>query len=689
MTTPHAHPTLPAPSGAAATSLPSAPAPTAPGVAVTDPAATDGGGMSDQERASWLALSVAMTDETAPIADREDLLVSIAPGSGRGAPACFLPTLARIEIDGTHFEVDPATAAPYRGSVDRTRYGVAWGLLTHECAHARHSLWTDPPDAPLGAVAAATLLEEARIEAAHIRRRPDDRHWLRASSTRLILDEAAPGTAPAASIGTAPAAPHVTTGTGSALAPVPATTAPAPVPVTPPVGRADAAYSAALMLARVDAGIFTAEEVAPVARVVETVLGAESLGRLRVIWQAALTVADQDAEAMIDLGRRWCDEIGIDPAKPGRGSHAHRRPDPTSCAPSSGPAPGTAPAGPSTGATAPDGAVPAGAPTDPAGSVGGSVLADAMAQACTSVEVMVLLEAPTPAQDPASDAATQRAEQDSRERATTTADKLLRTGKVTVGGGIYGRTATAGTRPPRPSERSAARVLGRALDTAGVRERVATRTGSVLPPGRLRMRGARAADAQRAAGAMPTAEPFVRITRRTVPAPPLRIGVACDVSGSMHAFAGPVASTAWILAHAAHRARVPVTTATVIFGRHVRIITRPGAVPSAVTEFATADDREAADVAIDALDGALDLSRPGAARLLVIVSDGWWRAGPRRAAQARVDRLRASGCGVLWLAPTGGMTPDPLPGVTVHPLTDPAATARAVGRAATTALRAH
>lgn len=341
---------------------------------------------------------------------------------------------------------------------------------------------------------------------------------------------------------------------------------------------------------------------------VAAALGAESLGRLRMIWRAALTVADDDAEAMIDLGRRWCEEVGVDPAKPGRGSHAHGCPDPSGAASSSGPAPGAAPAGPTTGGTVSDCAAPAGAQRDPADSPGASALADAMAEACTSVEVMVLLEAPTPAQNPATDAASQRAEQDSRARVTATSEKLITTGKVTVGGGHHGRTAAAGTRAPNPSERSAARVLGRALDTAGVRERVAIRTGSVLPPGRLRMRGARAADAQRAAGAMPTAEPFVRTTRRPVPAPPLRIGVACDVSGSMHAFAGPVASTAWILAHAAHHARVPVTTATVIFGRHVRIITRPGAVPSAVTEFATADDREAADVAIDALDGAL---RPG------------------------------------------------------------------------------
>src|SRR4029077_14610599 len=95
------------------------------------------------------------------------------------------------------------------------------------------------------------------------------------------------------------------------------------------------------------------------------------------------------------------------------------------------------------------------------------------------------------------------------------------------------------------------------------------------PPGRLRMRHAVTADAQRAAGAMPTAKPFTRVERRRVPAPPLAVGVACDVSGSMSSFPGPVASTAWILARAT--ASLPAArTATVTYGRHVRPVTYPG-----------------------------------------------------------------------------------------------------------------
>jgi hypothetical protein len=93
------------------------------------------------------------------------------------------------------------------------------------------------------------------------------------------------------------------------------------------------------------------------------------------------------------------------------------------------------------------------------------------------------------------------------------------------------------------------------------------------------------------------------------------------------------------------------------------------------------------DTAINALDGALALSRPDAARLLVIVSDGCFEDDRYRAGQTLLTRLRATGCAVLWLAP-GQRGNQPMNGATVHTLTDPTATARAIGRAATTALRA-
>lgn len=566
---------------------------------------------------AWRALSVAMTDEVPMIADRDDLLVTIAPAAGRGAPACFLPTLATIEVDGAHLgSVDPTTATPHLVD-DRARYAAAWGLLTHECAHARHSGWAPPPGAPPGASAAAVLLDESRIEGVQIRRRPDDRHWLRASATALILADS------------------------HALDPPRATG----------MDRSDAAQTAALLLARADAGILTRSEVEPVARAVQDVLGEDTLAQLRTVWQTALGVADTDADAMVTLGKRWCEILGTDPDED---------PDDGPTAPGAAHDPNTSP-DPGRG---PDGSGP-------------SVLQGAIRTAVAQIATAVAGQHPV--------APTGRS---ANGPAAPSLATMISNSVFTGPTSATGCSAVKGNRPPTAAERNAARTLGRALTTAGTPERVMTKATSALPPGRLRMRGALAADAQRAAGAIPTAEPFTRTTRTLVAAPPLRLGVACDVSGSMGRFTGPVASAAWILSSASRYTPVPTTTATVIFGATVHPITHPGAAPAKVTTFNAPDGYHAVDDAVDALDGALALSSSGAARLLVIVSDGIYEPSRRIPAQARVTALHRTGCAVLWLAPEG-VAIEPLDDTTVHTLGDPTRTAAAIGRAATAALRAQ
>lgn len=593
----------------------------------------------------WQALSDAMADEAPMIADRDDLLVTIAPGAGRGAPACLLPAEAMIEIDAVHLGgLDPETLRPDLAE-DRERYGAVWGLFTHECAHGRHSVWDPPAGASPGAVAAAELLEESRIEAAQVAARPQDRHWLRASACALIL---------------------------------------ADTPTRPPTGdpddpdgraevtRAVAARSAALLLARRDGGVLTAAEVGDVEATVTAVLGEDTLAELRTVWRGAPTAPAGDpeklAEAMVALGHRWCEALGTDPDQTD-GLPAPHRAHPGPGAPGPGtPGPG---GGASSGADEPD--------PDPRV----RDLVEAVTKAAREVAAHVATEkAPL---DPAAERrARAAAERSAVDRTAKQADQVF----GGHGSTFTGETMTRGTREPTPAERSAARVVGRSVSTAGVPDKVTTRTGSTVPPGRLRMRGARAADAQRAAGATVTAEPFVRTTRATVPAPPLRVGIACDVSGSMGAFAGPVASAAWILAAATRHSQVPATSATVIFGCEVRAITHPGTCPPRVTDFYAADGTEVPSHAIDALDGALSLARSDGARLLVIVSDGRFGLnGERARAQARVDRLRATGAAVLWLTPDNPLA-TPLDRVTVHTLTDPTTTARAIAHAATTALRA-
>ncbi|MBB5856420.1 hypothetical protein ACFQ05_26435 [Amycolatopsis umgeniensis] len=562
----------------------------------------------------WLSLSARFGDEVPAIADRDDLVVTVAPGAGHDAPACFFPDLAAIEVDGIHLPkgVDPATVEPHRVG-DRKRYRTAWGLLTHECAHARHSVWCEPPGAPPGAAAAAILLEESRIEAAHLRRRPQDRYWLRGSATNLILADTRANDPAAA----------------------------------PTMSTQSAAQSAALLLARVDGGVLNHREVARVERVVCAILSDDTLAKLRAIWRAAHRVADDDATAMIELGRRWCEILGDDPDQP---------------PPDRGTAdPGTQP-GSGNGVPSP--------------------LAQAIAATAAAITHAAAADpAPT---DPVTEALEARAAEDAaRTNAVTAANKTFGTGSSPYA------THITGTRPPTTAERTAARHLARALTTAGVRDRTTTRTTSAIPPGRLRVRGAMTAAAQRAAGTIPTAEPFTRATRKTVPAPPLRLGIACDVTDSMKEYTAPVASAAWILAHAAHHTDVPATTATVTFGAGlVTPITQPGATPARITEFGTGLSGHVIDDAIEALDGALDLSRPNAARLLVVISDGDFEDETRDPGQRLLDRLRATGCAVLWLLPGGSPWLRPMDGVTNYTLTDPAATARAIGRAATAALRA-
>ena len=85
------------------------------GIAHTAPDAVAGVVVSvAPDGSGWERLSAAFTDEAPILAERDDLTVVIAPGAGQGAPACLLPAQARIEIDGTHLGVDPATADPAR-----------------------------------------------------------------------------------------------------------------------------------------------------------------------------------------------------------------------------------------------------------------------------------------------------------------------------------------------------------------------------------------------------------------------------------------------------------------------------------------------------------------------------------------------------------------------------------------------
>ncbi|GAB4054761.1 vWA domain-containing protein [Catellatospora paridis] len=244
-------------------------------------------------------------------------------------------------------------------------------------------------------------------------------------------------------------------------------------------------------------------------------------------------------------------------------------------------------------------------------------------------------------------------------------------------GRVFGRTkVTWTTRPPTPQERTAAHQLRQQLVKASTRDKTVTPIRRPTPPGRLMVRAALAADAARAHGQQINAEPFRANKTRKPPVPPLRVGIAVDVSDSMSGFAPQVSSLAWIIAQASHS--LDAKTATVAFGPTVQPLTRPGQAHPAVQELDPGGGTSYFDQAVLALDGALGLSGKGAARLLVIISDG--DIPDLRAVKLALHRITRAGAALLWLTPPG--TTLPISGQNQIQVTDPAQCIAIVGQAA-------
>ncbi|MFI9080788.1 VWA domain-containing protein [Streptomyces sioyaensis] len=577
--------------------------------------ADDGGNLAEPhpsaQHAHWLRIAAALSARLPELTGREDILVTCAHGTRSGAPAAFYPTTAELEIDTALFTpLAPATIRPARPG-DEDRYPAAWGAFVHEAAHAAHSRWHTPP--PLRGTAldqAGQVLEESRAEHAHLRRRPSDRPYLRAAVRTLVLVDFTSAT---------------------------------------PTDRWQAALAAGLILARRDAGILDPDETEPLENTLTGILGPDLLQTLADIWTAAHTTGDEDAPAMMEHARAWCQAIGAEAAAP-----------PPAPAPSNG---------------------RMGELAEAIGKVVSQVQANEAPQAAAEAKVTAARAAR--AQAKADQAAQAR-------QAAKTAEKVFAPGgrPFTPENTTKGchRSPVNGSRPPEAGEKAAAGRLARALRAAAYRERTTIHTASAAPPGRLNMRQALARDAQRAAGSTPTATPWTRTAHRPTPTPPLRVGIAVDVSGSMHRATAPIASAAWILAKATALTDPDSRSATVAYDRSVTAITVPGRVPRSVTQFSANGRGHCLAEATDALTVGLSLDRPGAGRLLVIASDGYYTPEEAARAATRITALRKAGCAVLWLAFAPG--PRPLPGATVLELTDPAQAVTAIGKAATAALTA-
>ncbi|MCP2323629.1 hypothetical protein HDA40_002136 [Hamadaea flava] len=533
--------------------------------------------------ADWKPWSDTWTQLVQRLSPRRDLTVIVTPGAGQGSPACMTVPDATIEVNADHVTVDPTVADPTDLTM-RPLYATGWGLLVHEAAHADHTRWPEAVDDTCDrrVLDAAMLLEEARSEHRHLARRPRDRQWLTAATTELLLD------------------------------------------IPPLFSRADAATAAALLLARVDAGILTVDVAADARQAIRAILGGKLLTKLEKIWRRALRTRDDDHSAMIEWADQWVRALG---------HVAHQ--------------------------LAPE-------------------AAGRLRQAIEAVVAVIAAQVHSDAIDALNELARrQRAAQNATEQAIRAAAKR-------AAEQLFRRPATVATRPPADAERAACGKLTRALRDAALREPTVTIGAAPVPPGRLRVRAAMSNQIQTRMGQTPTSEPWRRKTRQPNPRPPLRAGIAVDVSGSMAGFLDPAAVTTWLLANAT--SRLPGSaTATVIFGDQTRAITRPGQPLAGVPILPQDGATEGLLTAIDALDDQLGLSAAGhSARLLVIVSDGWLDSQELALCQGRLDRLARAGCGLLWIGPENSL---PLRGGRIVLADDTATIADLITSAAVDALR--
>lgn len=537
----------------------------------------------------WLAVSAAVGRMVNLWSGRFDVAATVGPGLGAGNPAFFNPTTVEVEVNvETCFgaDVDPAEVA----NLDRRLTQFAWpkatGTIFHEALHAAHSL------ADLDAAAQALsplefksllMLEESRIEAKGLRDFPDNAAFLRSMVLEIVITDQS----------------EVFAGSASVIA----------------------ANTAALTLARVDAGSVLEEDIEPLRDVIIDKLGADNLAKLREIWlEVQAHPNDADIPAFYEFARRWAKVVSEISEENGEGDPGKDE---------SGEGDGGEGAGGSLGEFMKD-------------------LQDALDEAAGTAAIGAfndLLDSETRAQWE-EDARDRASESRERQNATKVASQVFGKGTTEIHG-TRSASRLSETRQPTGEERAAAVKIAALLDRARYRDRDATEISSVTPPGRLRTRAAVQGAALRSKGLMATSEPWRRTVRKHTEDPTLSIGVMVDISGSMGGAMGPMAAAAWVLSEAVRRVQGRV--AMVYYGNDVFPTLKPGQHLDKVKVWSAPDGTEEFDKGFDAINGALGLTWGSGARMLVVVSDGCYTRPQRESARQAMQACKRAGVGVLWL----------------------------------------
>ena len=552
----------------------------------------------------WLGVGAQIGNIVNTWAFREDLVVNLGKTT-IGAPAAFNPASAEIEID-----TDCAFAgynATEIGDLSKRstqlQFAMASGAILHEALHARFTRWSlvDAMNAlsPRDCKAMHTL-EEGRIESWGVRVMPDNRVMLRACAMEIVIGDINSYEDKLSSVD-------------------------------------GAAFMAALTLARVDAGVLEMNDIEPIVPIIEAILGADNIERLRSVW-LRFQAHDQHAlaEPLYDLAKEWnaiLDDIKVEKGEsPDGGEGGEGQPGQPG-------QPGQS-----------------GQPGQPGGQFGdGDTFGEIIKSIKEAIDEMrdtVTISNQMDVNDAIEDEEIkeqlkQREQKDGQKKAhKSVADSVF--AGMGDGDEIAGtRSTLVETRAPKSAERVAAVQVARMLAKAKYRERSQTEIQSVLPPGRLRTRALVQGQAMKAKGIRQQVEAWSRTQRKQTDDPTLNVGVMVDISASMKRAMEPMAITAWVMSEAVHR--VQGKCAMVYYGNDAFATLKPGQRLNDVKVYSAKDGTEKFDKAFKALDGSMNLLHGDGARLLVIVSDGYYKGEEKVFAKKWLKECKRNGVAVLWL----------------------------------------
>lgn len=541
---------------------------------------------------------------------RSDLVVYLGEEMSAPYAALFNPASAEVEVNvvkafGAY--ADPSQVGDLSKRVNQLENATGCGSVYHEACHARFTRWSLEDAAKVlnkREHDAMMLLEEGRIEAFGADAIPSNKILLRSSAMDIV-------------IGDFDKVKENLTGIDSIV------------------------QLCGLVLARVDAGVLEESDVEPLADVIYATIGEDNVAKLRSIWlQFQAHAQHSNPVPLYDLAREWVkvvDEIkteqGEEPNDEGQGESGST-------------------------AGAPSESGESGESNESGEGLVGKIqqaIADAIEEIKDNIQIdnQIQIDNAIEDEEMREEVKARSSESERRQEESKISEDVFGRG---TGPSAEVKTSSRliESRKPTGSERASAVRVARLLDKAKYREREQTRIKSVVPPGRLRTRAIVQGQALKSRGVNQEVEAWRRTQRKHTDDPTLNVGVMVDISGSMGGAMQPMATTAWVLSEAGRR--IQAKTAMVYFGNDVFPTLKPGQHLDEVKVYTARDNTERFGKAFKALNGQMNLTRNSGARLLVIVSDGYYNYDERDLASKAVAECEKAGVAVLWITYDDGST---------------------------------